>query len=148
MNALRHILLIVSLLLSPGCGGAFTSTIVRTDGATLETVPSCVTLGADGMRMLRGTGLGDGIAASNVETIRSHAGMESVGIGTTAVVLGTALMIWFASDQPRSGTTWRLATGGALAGLGLINAIVGGVMWSRSASALSSLCHPRATIPR
>ncbi|TXD39760.1 hypothetical protein FRC96_05670 [Lujinxingia vulgaris] len=76
MSGLRHILLIVSLLLSPGCGGAFTSTIVRTDGATLEAVPGCVTPGADGMRMLRGTGLGDGIAASNVETIRSHAGME------------------------------------------------------------------------
>lgn len=143
----RNILFMLFLILSLGCGTAYTSTLVRLDGSTIEAVPNCVMSAEDGTLLLRGHDLGDGIPVGTVATIRSHAGVESFVIGTTAVAIAAALMIWYAVDEPRTETTWRVATGGVVSGLGLLNAITGGILWSQSASALSSRCHPRARIP-
>jgi hypothetical protein len=141
-------ILTMLIFLATGCGNAFTSTIVRTSGDPIEAMPRCFTPAADGGQILRGDGLGDGIAASNVDEIRSHAGVESFVIGSAAVLIGSAMIGWYLADDPRSETTWRVATGGATAGIGLISVIVGSLFWSQSANALSTRCSPRGSIPR
>lgn len=147
MNPLSFAVLAL-VVLSSGCGTAFTSTLVRNDGSTVQTYPTCFTTTDFGDKMLRGTGLGQGIPANDVQEIRSHAGVESAIFGSTAVIVGSALIVWYLTDEQETQETWMVASGGAIAGLGLINAIIGGFMWSNSASALSTPCHPRARVPR
>ena len=151
MTLTRIVRALVALALASsliGCSNAYTSTVVRSDGSTMEALPSCLTTDASGTTSLRGTNLGDGVPVSDVEAIRSHAGVEVLVAGTVAVLAGTGLIVWYVADNPNSKTAWRVALGGATAGIGLVNAIVGAALWNRSAGALSRDCHPRAGIPR
>lgn len=132
------LLSLVLVFASIGCGGWYSTNIARTDGTRIESIPRCVRDGA-----LIVDSMDEGIPTSDIERLRSHAGIEPMIAGGLVMAAGAALLLWWATDVEQGANDARLPIGAVTSSLGLIKFGVGLAFTIISTGSLNRTCSPR-----